>query len=443
MRVEHPRLAWAAGRYWRVQTAHFQITTNHSIKAGLELGNRLEDLHDVWSQLFFRFWGDPAELATRVRLKKFPRFNLAKKHRVVLFRDRKDYVAHLAKGIPGIEVTEGIYIDQRSTSYFYMGDENNVSNWYHEATHQLFHESRPAAKGVGLKDNFWIIEGIAMYLESLSRRQDYWTVGGFCASRLQVARFRALNQRFYVPLKELTTMGRDDVQKDARIRRLYSQSAGLTHFLMDGEGGKYRRATIDWLRFIYAGREDRDSLVKLTGASYKELDGQYKRFLNVTDEQMEKYFHPSEAVTSLLLGHTTITDKSLLRLRKCKNLESLDLAYTKITNDGILQLAAAINLNRLNLEGTGITDDAVETLSRLEKLDDLDLSHTKVTDACLAKIAKLKNLRVLWLTGTQITDEGLQALRNLKKLESLDVSRTNVTTTAYNQLKQSLPLLKD
>ena len=41
---------------------------------------------------------------------------------------------------------------------------------YHKATHQLFQESRPVSPEVGHRANFWIIEGIAMYMESLPRK---------------------------------------------------------------------------------------------------------------------------------------------------------------------------------------------------------------------------------------------------------------------------------
>jgi hypothetical protein len=118
-----------------------------------------------------------------------------------------------------------------------------------------------------------------MYMESLHREGPYDVLGGQDDERLHAAEYRLLHDKFYVPLAELTGYGIERLQKDPRIATLYSQSAGLTHFLVDYDGGRYRDALVAYLATVYSGRDDADTLARLTGTSYSELDQQYRRFM--------------------------------------------------------------------------------------------------------------------------------------------------------------------
>jgi len=118
-----------------------------------------------------------------------------------------------------------------------------------------------------------------MYMESLRREDGYDVLGGFDDQRLCAARYRLLHDRFYVPLFELVDFGREKLQKDPRIKTLYSQAAGLTHFLIYYDGARYRDALVSYLATVYTGRDGHDTLAKLTGASYPDLDKQYREFL--------------------------------------------------------------------------------------------------------------------------------------------------------------------
>jgi hypothetical protein len=62
---------------------------------------------------------------------------------------------------------------------------------------------------------------------------------------------------------------------------LYSQAAGMTHFLMFYEGGRYRDALVAYLSAVYNGQDDLETLSKLTGSSYSELDKQYRAYMRV------------------------------------------------------------------------------------------------------------------------------------------------------------------
>ena len=53
------------------------------------------------------------------------------------------------------------------------------------------------------------------------------------------ARFRLLESRFYVPLASFCELNMTDMQSDPRIGMLYSQAAGLCHFLIHADSGRY------------------------------------------------------------------------------------------------------------------------------------------------------------------------------------------------------------
>jgi hypothetical protein len=440
-RVPEPKLRWAAGSYWRLETPHFAIVTNHSAKEALELGNQLEDLHALWRQVFFRYWSSGEALAARLAGRDEPLTRPRPKMNVVLVKNRSEYVAHLAADVPQIEKTVGIYLHQQRKSFFFAGDTSVYPTWFHEATHQLFQESVPdTVEQPGEERNFWAIEGAALYMESLARHDGFWTVGGCEANRLQFARYRALSGSV-LPLAELSALGRQRVQTSEGIVNLYAQSAGVAHFLIDGEGGRHREALVDLLTAIYRGEDQLDTLPKLAGQPWGQLDEQYRAFLNMTDDDLAGIPNP-ERLRNLSLGRTSVTDAGVARLSACKNLEWLDLSGIPITDAGVAVVADMPELTQLFLEGTQATDASIPTIAKLNKLAELDLSRLPgIGDDGLAALAPLKQLKILHLSNSPIGDAGLVHLQSLKRLESLDVEGTKVTPEGLKRLRAALPKL--
>jgi hypothetical protein len=198
---------------------------------------------------------------------------------VVYFRDREDYIRSLKPAFENIDISLGIYVDGTKKAYFFADRESDGRTLFHEATHQLFHESRAVAPGVGRQANFWIVEGIAMYMESLREEDGFYVLGGFDDLRMEAARYRLLEDAFYVPFAEFAARGMIQIQNDERIATLYSQAAGMTHFLVHYDGGRYRDALVAYLATVYTGRDAANTLSQLTGAAYDELDRQYREFM--------------------------------------------------------------------------------------------------------------------------------------------------------------------
>jgi hypothetical protein len=290
---------------WRIRTDHFLVTTNHSLEAGAELATRLEGLYQVWRQLFAAFDLSKREVRQLFAGDRNPP-QRSKPFHVIYYRNRQQYVEALRHRQPQIGKTLGIYFDTLGEAHFYAGQNNGLSEapggqssrlqtlpahapatLYHEAVHQLFHESRKAARHVGQVANFWVIEGVATYFESLAEHVDsaghpYYTIGTASAGRLPAAVERAVIDQVYLPLADFTRFGKLDLQRNPDIHQLYSQSAGLATFLMHAREGAYREPFVQYLLDVYAGRDSSGSLAAATGQTSAELDRQYFEFLQST-----------------------------------------------------------------------------------------------------------------------------------------------------------------
>ena len=269
---------------WVIETEHYSIRTNHSIEAGVALGSKLEDLYHLWEQMFIRYFASESDVIAlfdgRARIQHGTPIQL----KVVCFRDHDEYIHALQAIMPMVGISVGAYLDSVKTAYFFAGNGSEDRTMYHEATHQLFHESRKVATNVGRRGNFWIIEGIAMYMESLKKENGYYELGGFDDQRMVAARYRLLHDHFYVPLEQLTGYGMEKLQSDPKIATLYSQSAGLTYFLLYYDHGHYRDDLVSYLTTVYTGRDGPDTLAQLTGTAYAELDKQYHEFMEKAGE---------------------------------------------------------------------------------------------------------------------------------------------------------------
>ncbi len=444
-RKPHPKYGWAANKYWRHETPHYSIATSTSAKQAIELGQKMEELHALWRQAFFSFWTNQPALEHRIAGGREALVKEPKKLDVVLFKDREEYVAALKPSEPKIELTTGIYLDKQQTVFLYAGDEKQAATWNHEASHQLFQEIDRFPPEPGSKGNFWMVEGMALYMESLARHQtsggSYWTLGGWESDRLQFARYRGLSNDFLLPLEKLAAMNRGDLQASEDIRKIYTQSAGFSHYLMDAQGGLYREPTVRVFQALYEGRDTTGALEKLLGASAAELDRDYVAYLQVTDADLAQLPSP-ERIRNLSLGRTKVSDKGLAHLAACKNLDWLDLSGTKITDTGLASLKNCTALTQLFLEGTKISDESLKLIGKLSNLEELDLSAVPISDEGLAHLAALKKLKILHVTNSPISDAGLAHLKSLSSLESLETSGTKVTASGLASLRLALPKLK-
>ncbi|QDU00152.1 DUF1570 domain-containing protein [Gimesia aquarii] len=272
---------------WEIRTEHFLIKTNHSLEMGVKLATEMEDFYRYFHQTFVGFFNTPEQLNKLFQgARNFFKRKNGHQHVMHYYSTREEYVNRLQKEIPQIGLTHGIYLFGDRISHFYHRPdaEGDLGTLYHEATHQLFYEAGIVSKNreVGEKNHFWAIEGIACYMESFEKKGDVFRSGNPKHIRFNAARYRLLQDNYYIPLETFASMGRNAFQTSPNISPNYSQASGLSHFFMHAEGRKYRDAFISQLTQLYSFnsrvRNNAKTLEELTGASYTELDRQYKEY---------------------------------------------------------------------------------------------------------------------------------------------------------------------
>jgi hypothetical protein len=257
---------------------HWQIRSTADLPAAATLARDMEETFSIWLQVYGGFQTEPAGLERQFEGRGRP--PLRGPFAAVLTADRQQYITEMGKLEPLIAQTLGIYWTPTRTSWFFVGEERTATTVHHEATHQLFGEMRKTSPLVGERCGFWAVEAAACFMESLQRTAWGWTLGGLDAGRTPAARERLLEDAFYVPLEELTALGRRDFQSRADLPPLYSQISGLADFFMVGAEGRYREAFVEYLVRIYTGSVDPDTLARLCKTDYSTLDTEYRRHLS-------------------------------------------------------------------------------------------------------------------------------------------------------------------
>ncbi len=436
-RREQEIIGWDRGTYQLIQSAHFTIYSADQ-QQGVQLALALERTYDVWRQVWFEYWSSNNLLRSWLDGKGTDGAS-QRKHDVILFRDREQYLADLAE-VEGIGISSGYYNETNRISFFYNGDPAPLDTWRHEIVHQLLQENGGSKRSVAELGHAWLIEGIAMYFESMRDQGNVVTLGGFDSLRLQFARLRATRDGFFIPLEQLDAMDRNELQQSADIGAIYSQSAGMCQFLFAGSDEKYRDGFIGFIKQLYQGRARPDALSVAT-TPLDQLDRQYREFLKV-DPSLLANITADDLIEGLALGQSGIHSADLAPLSKCTSLDWLQLSENPVDDSGLEHLATLPQLTELMIDVTAITDKGLETVARIKSLQQLDIASTRVTDNGLKSVAELPSLEMLWLGGTGITDAGLLHLESLVNLRYIDVRQTKVTASGIQRLQQKLPDLK-
>lgn len=273
---------------WQIETEHYRVQTNVSLERGVELARLLEGFYEDFHNRFAAFFNSPEQLKKLFKDSSAQTAKISKPLEVYFYRTKDEYVAKLKKKNPQIEITNGIYMPDDRIAYFFQNSQIEVeSTLYHEATHQLLYElSGPRSATVREhpwdREHFWIVEGFACYMESFRQAPEGNSIGDPKYIRFEAAEIRRLQENYYMPLSRFTSLGMVAFQLDEHIEKNYSQAAGLSHFFLHYDNGRYRDALIRHLQLLYQPGNSRlrvAGLDQLTETSYERLDEQYKEHL--------------------------------------------------------------------------------------------------------------------------------------------------------------------
>ena len=276
---------------WEIRTDHYLIKTNVSLEKGVKLGKALEEFYEVFQETFAGFFHTPEQLQKLFDDHARPGLTDLKPYTVHFYRTREEYIERLRVYFPTIEQTNGVYMTSDRIAHFYDDPENeHLGTLYHEGTHQLFFESSPGNRQICTNEHFWVIEGIACYMESLHRKNGSITLGDPKYIRFTGARHNLIRESYYVPLREFSGMGMQDFQTAPNLSKNYTQAAGLARFFMQYDNGRYREALVRHLDHLYSSdprkRAQATGLDELTGVEFETLDRQYSEDARQTDSQI-------------------------------------------------------------------------------------------------------------------------------------------------------------
>jgi len=434
-------LGWPGKTYLTVSTPHFTINSTATEEETKFLAEQLERWHDVWRQVFFEFWS-PAKVARWIDGKGSFR-EPKQRYRVAFFKDHQQYVGSLAKWVKGVENSAGYYNRDLKLSFFPAGDDSATRDtWRHELTHQLFRETIRARENPFADQHLWLDEGVAMYFESLMDQGGYVTLGGFDARRIQFARVRKLREGFFVPLEQMAFMSQANFQQRSDIAALYSQSAGMTHMLMNDQHGKMQQKVTEFMRVMHKQNVSRDAFENLMEKSLPQLDLEYLKYLEVKSSDVVKYLSNPKSRTELALPNAELTDEAIAKVAECSNLRWLDLTGTRITAKTLAMLSQCDALRQLFLTSCPIEPSGYRLLAEFDSLQEVDFSGSSLADQDLVKVISKLPLKVIRLSQTRVTDAGVNSLASMKTLTTLDLSRTSISAQTKALLRSAMPALE-
>ncbi len=449
--VAHAQFAWPAGSFSRVDLPHFLLTTRADNHQTAAFAKQLETFYVLWTQVFYPLWAAPGLLAEKIEGGSAA-WEPRRQIRVVLLSDRKEYLQTLGASEENIGVSVGYYNPELRTSFFYP-DGNLQATLVHELTHQLLAEATRigARPDAGHESDYWIIEGIAMYMESLWQGPDYWTLGGWESPRLQTARYRAVRDGYWVPWETIRAGGMNDWKKDPEIAKLYTQAAGLTHYLMDSTTEvraldaaqqaaplSSREALFRALVAVYQGQSAAGDLApKLESENSQQL---YQQFLIVDNEDVAA-IAPHRLLSDLVLTKSQLSANAWASLDNQHALKWLDIGFSNARDQDVDWVYQNKQLQRLSFEGTSIGTPGLARVGSLTALEELDLSGCPVDDESIKLLSRNRGLKTLWLTKTLVTDAVLKTLDAIPSLSSVDIQLTQISSQAWEAFTKSHPKL--
>ncbi len=440
--ANHPKTLWPAGSYSVVTSKNFEIASQSEAKVTTEVAILCEQSFALWKQVFFDVWANKQVAA--------PGYTESLDHKfsVVLFRNREAYMKAL-RSVPDIGVSTGYYDPNQKVALFYWDGTKTPSTLVHELTHQFFYEAstKPVALDTDRGMGFWVVEGVALYMESMSTRACGGSliadIGGWDAPRLQAGRYRRLHDKYWVPWDEFHSADGKQFRSEADIRAWYSQATGLAHLWLDGTI-EQRKAFLSYVESVYANKENPALLGQWN--EDQKLRDTFDQYLILGPSKMVSrpfFSNRREAV----ICRSRVTSKTLLDWPvEFRTSPWLDLSYSQVDDElfviGGKQVEPFWNVQRLNLESTKITDISMPAIAESKNLSELDLSNCKISDAGVTSLQNHKSLKTLWLNQCEVSDASIAVLISIPQLEAVHLSKTKISSTGWSRLLAAKPKWK-
>jgi len=287
-----------------VETEHFRVETNLGRQQAFLFALDLEDFY----REFFRFYLGYYDQTEGEKL-FFAPAKLKKKHKVMVFPSREDYLTFVKseKGNHELLVrSAGFFSSQDARSFFYWSDdrESTFNTLYHEVTHQLLAETKEW--GSPSSGRMWVVEGIATYMETWLKDHGKWYPG----AKVQIPEMQGimgfLKQDPEWTIGQYISIEHEAFHKEPARGFNYAMGAALCHFFLHGQDEIYREPFIRFLKAFYEGKTSGDGVLGFLDVEGAESD---TAKVEVLTKQLREHMAKLESQSSKPAGKKTTKPK--------------------------------------------------------------------------------------------------------------------------------------
>ncbi len=148
----------------------------------------------------------------------------------------------------------------------------------------------------------------------------------------------------------------------------------------------------------------------------------------VTDQTIQKLLR-FKNLRRLQIDRTELSDAGLIPLKGLTHLEFLDVSRTRVTGNTLSSLTALKELRHIRMDSNALDGTKLSPLSRLPRLEWLSIRHSRLRDPHLEFMQHSKQIRLLELCGNHLLTN--KCMRYLAKLPKLDVIMVNGTSIGF------------
>jgi hypothetical protein len=213
---------------------------------------------------------------------------------VLLFVDRADYEETLRRryGVDAVATGGMFFVKPAGTALALWTGGLSPRRVRHVLQHEGFHQFAYSRFGTDLP--LWVDEGLAELFGSSVVVDGDLLVGQTSALVLDAVRSSVESDR-HVPFErmlDMTTARWAEAVEAGSAAVLYAQSWSMVHFLIYGDGGRYRDRFGRYLRLVNAGYLSRDSFVRAFGTDdFNAFERSWKEYVAAAS--------PSSFITAL------------------------------------------------------------------------------------------------------------------------------------------------
>jgi hypothetical protein len=234
---------------WSLASTHYRVRTNLDLAHATEMVLELEGFY----RNFFDAFGRELKL-----------YEVVDPMNAHVHGDKQSF--------PAMVSYRDAYFDP-STSTLLVNAANGFEPrvLFHEATHEILYATAEHTKAARGDIPAWLDEGLAEYMGCCTGGTGGHPV--FTAGAIAAGHFRVhAEARPAYDLARVLTFNSGDFMASLRSDLKYAEAYTLVHFLLNGDGGKYKKGFLDFMRGAYKGQASGTHFRDALGGHERELE---------------------------------------------------------------------------------------------------------------------------------------------------------------------------